>query len=110
MIIFLTKKNVDGLLSALYYSFTEKVYPDRLESEGVFQPVLGADIGGIPELIRPGETGELFEAGNADDLKAKILKMWNDKELLDKYSANCRYLYFDTADTYCDKLMQYYKG
>ena len=32
-------------------------------------PVLGADIGGIPELIHVGKTGELFESGNAEDLK-----------------------------------------
>ena len=32
-------------------------------------PVLGANIGGIPELISIGKTGELFESGNGEDLK-----------------------------------------
>ena len=27
-------------------------------------PVLGADIGGIPELIQVGKTGELFKSGS----------------------------------------------
>ena len=42
-------------------------------SDGI--PVLGSNIGGIPEMVRPGETGELFEPGNRDDLteKAKVL-------------------------------------
>ena len=38
-------------------------------------PVLGAAIGGIPELIEPGKTGELFEMGNAADLEEKIRLM-----------------------------------
>ena len=42
-------------------------------------PVLGAEIGGIPELIQVGKTGELFESGNAEDLKKKIEKLWSDK-------------------------------
>ena len=35
-------------------------------------PVLGANIGGIPELIEPGKTGRLFEPRNIEDLKEKI--------------------------------------
>ena len=34
--------------------------------------VLGANIGGIPELIAEGKTGELFESGNETQLKTKI--------------------------------------
>ena len=79
-----------------------------LESQSFGTPVLGAGHGGIPELIRPGETGELFEAQNTEDLKKKIADMWRDKELLKKYSSNCRELGFDTVDTYCEKIMKYY--
>ena len=39
-------------------------------------PVLGADIGGIPELIQVGKTGELFESGNQDQLKNMIHQWW----------------------------------
>jgi len=39
-------------------------------------PVLGADIGGIPELIEENRTGLLFESGNKEDLKNKIEKMY----------------------------------
>lgn len=47
-----------------------------MESISLGTPVLGANIGGIPELIRTGIDGELFESGNEDDLRAKIQKMW----------------------------------
>lgn len=49
-----------------------------MESQERHIPVLGADIGGIPELIVEGESGWLFESGNVDDLKVRILKVWND--------------------------------
>lgn len=41
-------------------------------------PVLGAAIGGVPELIRPGRTGELFAAGDLDDLCDTIRRMWDE--------------------------------
>ncbi|MEM6852629.1 MAG: glycosyltransferase family 4 protein, partial [Pseudomonadota bacterium] len=40
-------------------------------------PVIGADIGGIPELIREGETGALFPSGDADAL-AGAMADWMD--------------------------------
>ena len=38
-----------------------------MESQMYGTPVLGANIGGIPELIQVGKTGEMFESGNAED-------------------------------------------
>ena len=37
-------------------------------------PVIGAAIGGIPEIIQDGRTGFLFESGNVADLKKCIEK------------------------------------
>lgn len=81
-----------------------------MESQMYGTPVLGANIGGIPELIEVGKTGELFESDDKDDLKEKILKLWNDKELTDKYSENCKNISFDTVDEYVDKLLSIYRG
>lgn len=47
-----------------------------IEALALGVPVLGADIGGIPELVVPGKTGELFEPGNGDDLRRQIEQMW----------------------------------
>ena len=49
-------------------------------------PVLGANIGGIPELIRSGETGEIFESENREKLVIWIRKLWEDEYLLEKHS------------------------
>lgn len=81
-----------------------------MESQMYGTPVLGADIGGIPELIRAGETGELFESGSREDLKQHIRKLWEDKELTEQYSRSCEKLSFDTVEDYCEKLLKLYRG
>ncbi len=80
-----------------------------MESQMYGTPVLGADIGGIPELIDVGKTGELFESGNVDELKEKVGKLWNDKALTDAMSANCKNITFDTIEEYVNKLIEIYQ-
>ncbi len=46
-----------------------------LEAYGVGTPVLGSDLGGIPELIKPGETGYLAIAGNVDSFAEQLTVM-----------------------------------
>ena len=81
-----------------------------MESQLYGTPVLGADIGGIPELIEVGKTGELFESGNAAQLKEKIQTLWGNRELTDRYSENCAHLRFDDVAAYTEKLLKLYRG
>jgi glycosyltransferase involved in cell wall biosynthesis len=39
-----------------------------LEAYANGKPVVGARIGGIPEMVKPGETGLLFESGRVGEL------------------------------------------
>lgn len=80
-----------------------------MESQLYGTPVVGARIGGIPELIEEGVTGELFTSGNAGELKEKIQKLWQDKALSARYAENCKNVRFDTVAEYTEKLMKYYK-
>lgn len=43
-----------------------------LEAYALGRPVIGADIGGVPEMIRQGETGLLAISGDAGDLAARL--------------------------------------
>jgi glycosyltransferase involved in cell wall biosynthesis len=43
-----------------------------IEAMALGRPVIGANIGGIPELVEDGETGFLFESRNFEDLAEKI--------------------------------------
>ena len=79
-----------------------------MESQMYGTPVLGAEIGGIPELIQVDKTGELFENGNGEDLK-KVEKLWGDKKLCEEYSANCKDISFDIIDEYYEKMVKVYQ-
>lgn len=63
-----------------------------LESYAYGKPVIGGNLGGIPELILAGETGFLFEAGNIDDLRAKVISFWTTPELARQCGRDARRL------------------
>lgn len=100
-----------GALETLIREARFTVYPSEwyencpfsvMESQMYGTPVLGTNIGGIPELIRVGETGELFEGGNTAELKEKIRKLWNEKQQVADYSSACRDVRYQTIDQYID--------
>lgn len=77
-----------------------------IESLALGTPVLGANIGGIPELIETGVSGMTFESGDQKDLKNKIERMWNasfDYEAI-SMSAQSRY----SSDKYVEQIVDIY--
>ena len=81
-----------------------------LESISLGTPVLGAAIGGIPELIQTGRNGELFESGNAAELKKKILALWEKRGELSVNIDDSDIMPFPTVQAYCERLMKIYQG
>jgi len=61
-----------------------------VEAYGRGTPVLAARIGGLAELVRPGETGELFEPGEPDSLAGKALELLAHAELRGAMRRACR--------------------
>lgn len=61
-----------------------------LEAMAYGKPVIASDIGGIPELVRHGETGLLYPAGDAGTLKSHLLTMMKDPDVRKTYGANAR--------------------
>lgn len=80
-----------------------------MESIMLGTPVVGANIGGIPELIDNGKTGLLFEPNNAEDLERKIKTILNDTALAEEMSQNCLNKKFNTVENYAEKLINIYK-
>lgn len=44
-------------------------------------PIVGSDMGGIPEAITHGVTGYIYKSGNIDELKEKLTNLVKDSEL-----------------------------
>ena len=81
-----------------------------IESVLLGTPVVGAKMGGIPELIETGKTGELFEAGNVEDLMKAIKKVLQTQDVLERYTKNCSQAKYETTESYYIKLMKIYRG
>lgn len=81
-----------------------------MESQMLGTPVIGANIGGIPELIRTTDnpTGRLFSAGDVEGLVDEISKLWNDDRLLKQMQDNCVNTKFDSVSEYTKKLLEIY--
>jgi glycosyltransferase involved in cell wall biosynthesis len=78
-----------------------------IEAFALGTPVLGANIGGIPELIQDGINGMTFESGNIQDLSIKIQKMldyklWDYQKI--KEEAKIKF----SAQKYYDNLIEIY--
>ncbi len=108
---FVTGEALRKLISEARFS----VYPSEwyencpfsvMESQMYGTPVLASDLGGAPELVQAGVTGDLFRGGDAQELTEHIRAMWDDPELCRKYSENCKNIKFDTIEEYCAKIVR----
>lgn len=111
---FRTGKELEQLIRGAKLS----VYPSRwhencpysvMESQICGTPVVASRMGGIPELLEEGKTGELFEAGNPRDLEETLRRLLSAPGLLARYAQNCREKTFETAESYYQKLMDIYE-
>lgn len=52
-----------------------------LETMAIGKPVIGSNMGGIPELIKNGETGLVFSSGDINQLAEKMQILFSDAQL-----------------------------
>lgn len=62
-------------------SYNEQMPMSILEGMACGRPILGTNIGGVPEMIEDGKNGYLMEPGDVDRLGECILKLSSDSEL-----------------------------
>jgi glycosyltransferase involved in cell wall biosynthesis len=90
--------NNDRFLSFVYSAADVFVAPSLqdnlpntvLESIACSTPVVGFAVGGIPDLVRPGQTGLLAKPADAVDLRRAITELLADTERLKAMQNSCR--------------------
>jgi len=88
----------DGLMAALYSLAHLVIVPSLqdnlptvvLESLACGTPVVGFDAGGLPDMVRPGETGWLAPVGDADALREAISTALAEPGRLAAMGRRCR--------------------
>jgi glycosyltransferase involved in cell wall biosynthesis len=88
----------DRLLSAAYSAANVMAIPSLqdnlpntvLESMACGTPVVGFDTGGIPDMVRPRETGWLAPVANSERFAEHIREALENRTLRDRLSKNCR--------------------
>jgi len=61
-----------------------------LEALSAKKPIIGANIGGIPDFVQDGVNGLLFEAGNSSDLAEKMTRIIKSPDLLETFKRNIK--------------------
>lgn len=79
-----------------------------IESLSLATPVIGSDLGGIPELISNNYTGLIFKHNDKEDLKKKISYLWENDEIISKMSKNAINSSDNTIEKYTEKLLKIY--
>ena len=81
-----------------------------MESQQRGTPAIGANIGGIPELITDGVDGRLFTSKDSKQLASIIRELWNVPDKVEGYAKACLNLERDDLDSYYEKLVPIYLG
>lgn len=109
-------KELEALISKAYMVIVPSEWYENnpmsiIESYAVGTPVIGANIGGIPEIIQENATGFIFESGNVNDLISSIDKAENQNEeqykKLSQGSIDFAKNYL-SVDNYWKKLIDFY--
>ena len=61
-----------------------------LEAMNCGVPVIGTEVGGLPEVIVHGETGYLFPVGDIADMAAKAVALLSDPAAHELFKARAR--------------------
>ena len=75
-------------------------------------PIVGSNVGGIPELVQDKKTGLLFQSGDSDSLAKCVLKLINDDHLCRVYGERGRRLVEEkfSIEAQIPRLMKVYQS
>jgi glycosyltransferase involved in cell wall biosynthesis len=73
---------------AVFPSLHEGIPQSALQAMAASVPVVGSDVGGIPSVIRAGETGRIFPAGDAEALAGQLRDLLLNQKETDRLRSN----------------------
>jgi glycosyltransferase involved in cell wall biosynthesis len=81
--------NCDMLVAPSIYESCGQIYLEAMEFA---KPVIGTDVGGIPEIVKDKETGLLVKPGDSKQLTESMISLLEDDDLRQKMGINGRKL------------------
>ena len=83
-----------------------------LETQAIGKAIIGANIGGIPELVQNEKNGFIYKYDDVNELKEKMKKLFNDKELANEFGKNAKKFAREEYDKnkYYEKIINIYKN
>ena len=83
-----------------------------LETLAMGKPIIGSNLGGIPELVKDNETGLIYKYNSVKELEEKMSDLLNNKEKAVQFGKNAKEIAKKdfSKDEYYDKIIKIYKG
>lgn len=83
-----------------------------LETLAMGKPIIGSNLGGIPELVKDNETGLIYKYNSVKELEEKMNDLLNSKEKAVQFGKNAKEIAKKdfSKDEYYDKIIEIYKG
>lgn len=82
-----------------------------LETIAIGKPIIGAKIGGIPELVQENENGLLYKYNDIEELSQKMQTLFKDDDLINRFSKNAKQIAKQkySKEIYYNEIMSIYK-
>ncbi|MFA6582840.1 MAG: glycosyltransferase family 4 protein [Elusimicrobiaceae bacterium] len=108
------RSDVPDILAGLHLfampSLQEGIATALIEAQSAGVPAVASDIGGIPDVMLPGVTGEMVPARDEKALAAAVIKLLKDPVLANEYAAKAFERVKENFDlpSVCDRLESFY--
>lgn len=112
-------KNTFENLWKIFSSFDVLVFPSVWEENSPIvireallagRPVIASHLGGVPEIVRDGSNGLLFDPLKDGDLQDKVENLLKDQELFKRLVKGAQGTEIDTIEEHADKVTRLYEG